>query len=107
MPSVERVAAVSEVAPGEMRRVSVQGREVLLVNQDGSFYALTADCTHAGGALEDGTLLSGEVQCPLHGGVFSMKTGEPMGGPPGAPLSCYAVTVRGDDVLVDVGTAPA
>lgn len=107
MPSLERIAAVADLAPDSMNRITVQGRDVLLVNQDGSFYALSADCTHAEGALEDGTLLPGEVQCPLHGGVFSLKTGEPISGPPGAPVSCYAVTVRGDDVLVDMGTAPA
>ena len=107
MPSFERVAAVSDMPPGAMRRVSVQGREVLLVNQDGSFHALSPDCTHAGGALEDGTLTAGEVTCPIHGGVFSLTTGEPLGGPPDAPLSCYTVTVSGDDLLVDVGTASA
>ncbi len=107
MASIERVASTADLAPGSMRRVTVQGREVLLVNHAGQFHATAADCTHEGGPLEEGQLKGLEVECPWHGGTFNVATGEVLAAPPEQPLSRYAVIIQGDDLLVDVGTAPA
>ena len=83
------------------------GREVLLVNHEGQFYATAADCTHAGGPLDEGQLDGLEVECPWYGGTFNVATGVVLAAPPVEPLPRDTVIIRGDDVLVDVGTAPA
>ena len=107
MASIEKVAAVSDIQPGEMRRVTVQGREVLLVNRKGDLLAFAAECTHAGAPLDEGELEDDVLECPWHGGRFSLESAQPVGGPPMEPLSRYKVILRGNDVLVDVGTSPA
>ncbi len=107
MASIERVGDISDLKPGEMKRATVQGRDVLLVNWKGALLAFSADCTHAGGPLDEGSLEEGEIECPWHGGRFSLESAHPVSGPPSQPLARYKVIVRGQDVLVDVGTAPA
>lgn len=64
----------------------MKGRKVLLVNDNGSFQAIGALCSHYSGKLENGLCRSGEIvagvyskgaiRCPLHGACFSTKTGD-------------------------------
>jgi hypothetical protein len=51
-----KVAAESELAPGQLRRVAVDGLDVVLANVDGTVYAFGAACTHDEGPLEEGEL---------------------------------------------------
>jgi nitrite reductase/ring-hydroxylating ferredoxin subunit len=106
MASVEQVGKVGELAPGDTRRVEVGGKGVLLVNVNGRLLTVAAECTHAGGPLEEGFLEGNTVECPWHGGQFDLDTGQPVSGPPMIALARYKVWVRGEDVLVDVGQAP-
>ena len=106
MAGAERVGTIHDVPPGEMKRVEVGGKPILLVNLGGELLALDAECTHQEGPLEEGFLEGAEIECPWHGGVFDLKTGEPTSPPPTVPLSRYKVTVDGEAVLVDVDATP-
>jgi len=55
--------------------VVVGGKEVLLANVDGSYFAIANKCTHAGGSLAKGSLEGSIVTCPRHGSQFDLKTG--------------------------------
>ena len=46
-----RVADKAELPPNKMIIVVVGGKEVLLANVDGSYFAIANKCTHAGGSL--------------------------------------------------------
>ena len=69
------VARVSELRPGEARRVVLDGIEIALCNVAGEFFAVDDVCTHAYASLSDGLLSGAEIECPLHGGCFDVKTG--------------------------------
>ena len=43
--------------------------------EDG-FYATDGICTHEAVHLEDGLVMDNEIECPMHQGVFDIKTGE-------------------------------
>jgi 3-phenylpropionate/trans-cinnamate dioxygenase ferredoxin subunit/naphthalene 1,2-dioxygenase system ferredoxin subunit len=75
------VANTSELAPGEMKRVLVDRRRVLLANVDGSFYALEDNCGHQKAALSKGKLEGKVVECPLHFACFDVTTGKALSGP--------------------------
>jgi nitrite reductase/ring-hydroxylating ferredoxin subunit len=70
-----RIADTAELAPGQMKRFQAEGHEVLLANIEGEFYAIADRCTHQGGSLCQGSLVSGVVQCLRHGARFDVKTG--------------------------------
>ena len=71
-----KVADVGELSPGEMKYVEVGGDQVLLANVEGTIYACDNLCTHAFAPLAEGDLDGEHVECPLHGSVFSVVTGE-------------------------------
>jgi 3-phenylpropionate/trans-cinnamate dioxygenase ferredoxin subunit len=101
----QRVCAVDDVPPGEARRFDVDGHRIALVRIDDEFYAIGDRCTHADISLAEGEVYpeEREVECWKHGSTFSLVTGEPQSLPATRPTPTYAVTVDGDDVLVDVG----
>src|SRR5205809_7098104 len=69
-----RVASTSEIPPGIMRKVTVDGQDVVLANVDGKYFAIGDVCTHQEGPLDEGTLDSYEVHCPWHGSRFDLRT---------------------------------
>jgi nitrite reductase/ring-hydroxylating ferredoxin subunit len=96
------VATLSELPPGASRRVYVGGDAVALFNVNGSVHAIANRCTHARASLSEGTVDTARcsVTCPWHEGVFSLETGQVLGGPPALPVATYRVKVEGDAVLV-------
>lgn len=104
-----RVAEVKDVPSGGMLRVQAGGKDILLANLDGTFYAISNRCTHLGGSLADGALENGVVRCPRHGACFDVKTGRAVGEAKIAfvkmqvrDVESFAVKVEGDAVFVGV-----
>jgi 3-phenylpropionate/trans-cinnamate dioxygenase ferredoxin subunit len=95
-----RVASVNDLGDDEIMQVDVGDEQVLLAKLDGRFYAIGEECTHAGGPLSQGYVEDGQVECPLHGGLFDLKTGANTAPPPVDPVKSYPVRIEGDDVLV-------
>ncbi len=98
------VARVADLAPGEMMYVEVDDEPICLVNLDGEFHALSDICTHQDASLSDGTVEGDELECPLHGGAFDIRTGQPVSFPVVVPVAKYRVRVDGDEVQVSLAT---
>ena len=71
-----KVADTSALSTGKMMVVTAGGKEILLANVDGAYYAITNKCTHLGGSLVKGNLNGSVVTCPRHGAQFDVKTGQ-------------------------------
>ena len=100
MPRYQAVARLSEIRPGTMRGIRVNGRDVLIANLNGDLIAVGDVCTHAQCNLSEGDLEDNNVICPCHGGEFNLRTGVVEVGPPEAPLEVYYVRVQGESVEV-------
>ena len=100
MADFVKVAQLSDVPPGDMKVVDVGDDQVLLVNVDGNVHACDDICTHAYASLSEGDLDGPEVQCPLHGAVFNVRTGKVLTPPAVDSLRTFEVRVEGDDILV-------
>lgn len=99
-PLGENELRADALAPGQVKRVKVDGNEVAVYNVAGEFYATQNDCTHVGGPLSQGTLEGNIVTCPWHGSCFDVKSGSVQCGPATRPLTTYRVTVAGDRLRV-------
>ena len=107
MTTIERaggfvtVARASDVAPGTVRVIEVEGRSLCLgLTEDGEWGAIDNVCTHDGGTLGEGELDDNGVECPRHGGRFDLFSGRVLALPPVRPVSAYETVVDGDDILV-------
>lgn len=104
------VAKTQDIPLGTTKAVTVQGKQILIVNYEGNFYALGRICTHLGGDLAKGTMEGKDVRCPRHGARFDVTTGVVVLGPKIGPLkmstkdqTIYTVKVEGDSIHVDAG----
>jgi len=95
-----KVAETGDLSPGEMKSVVLGQEEVLLANVDGNFYVIANTCTHAMGPLSQGELDGEQVECPVHGAIFSVITGEVVSPPAAEGVNAYEVRISGQDILV-------
>jgi len=96
------VAKVGDIEPGEMMYVEAGDAFICLINLDGEIHALDDTCTHEEASLSDGTIIGDEIECPLHGGAFNIRTGEPAAFPVVVPIEKYDVRIVGDEIQVKV-----
>jgi nitrite reductase/ring-hydroxylating ferredoxin subunit len=97
-----KAASLNDVAPGKMACVSLQGKRILLANDNGTIYASDEMCTHEDASLCTGSLRGHLVKCPLHGSRFDLATGEPLEDPAEEALTVYPVKVIDNDIFVKI-----
>lgn len=69
--------------------------------EDG-FYATDGVCTHESVHLEDGIVMDGEIECPMHQGIFNIKSGEAISPPACVDLKTYPVKIENDKVYIKI-----
>jgi nitrite reductase/ring-hydroxylating ferredoxin subunit len=70
------VAKVQEIPDGKMKHVEVNGKDLLLANIDGKYYAMSDRCGHMNALLSMGNLKGNFVTCPFHGAKFDVTNGK-------------------------------
>lgn len=89
-PSLDRAGGHLKVAAeGVARPIYV------LAQEDGSYLALSSECTHLKCTVE---LEGARIVCPCHGSTFD-RAGAVLAGPAERPLDRYPARLRGDGVL--------
>ena len=95
-----KVGQLSEFPAGSLKKVVVNGQDVVVGNNGGKLYAIADKCTHRGGPLNEGELEGITITCPWHGGQFDLATGRVLGPPPLKDAECFEVRVEASDVLL-------
>jgi len=101
MPWV-KVASIGDVAEDDAIEVIVGTRSIALYKVGGTIHATDNICTHGSAKLHRGYLDGCLIECPLHQGVFDIRTGEPVDGPVSDPLAVFEVRIEGEDILLNI-----
>lgn len=110
------VARADEISVGDRKTVTVKGREIVIFNVKGEFYAMLNKCPHLGASLAHGVCVGlvrsseagqysytreGEfVRCPWHGWEFDIKTGQSYCDPKSTWVKQYDIKVEEGDTIV-------
>ena len=70
-----------EIASGGMKAVELEGREFVVCNCGGKYFAIQRRCGHMNAPLEKGTLDGIYLTCPMHCAQFDITNGEALSGP--------------------------
>ena len=97
------IGKTSDIPPGKMIKSSIDGREILLANIGGEFFATDDSCTHSGSSLSEGQLDGCVITCGWHKAEFDCKTGKLLKFPAKIrDLTSYSVVVESDNVYLEV-----
>ncbi|WP_442505395.1 Rieske (2Fe-2S) protein [Novipirellula sp. SH528] len=97
-----KAAKSSDVPIGTGKLVIVDDYLIALFNIDGVFYAIDDACPHQGAPLSEGIIQGCITVCPWHGAEFDVTNGKLLCGPGGHDVQAYAVTIKEDDVLIEI-----
>jgi 3-phenylpropionate/trans-cinnamate dioxygenase ferredoxin subunit len=104
LPEVVEVCPVEQLGPGEMRLVEWEDLEIGVFNCAGTVYAIEDRCSHDNGTLVEGELdqEACTIECPRHGSLFDLKTGQPLTLPAYVPVETFAVRIEDETIKVEV-----
>jgi nitrite reductase/ring-hydroxylating ferredoxin subunit len=77
--------------------------EIAIFRENGLLYAVSNICPHQhSSVLHKGYVEDCTITCPLHGWMYSLKTGKALGG--GASIKVYSVFERDGFIFVEIPT---
>jgi nitrite reductase/ring-hydroxylating ferredoxin subunit/uncharacterized membrane protein len=93
--------SVDELADSTPTYVEVGEKPVLLFRKYDEIYAIGAVCSHAGGPLEEGTVIDGNcIECPWHQSVFDLRDGHVVHSPATYGQPDYEVRVHNEKIQI-------
>jgi nitrite reductase/ring-hydroxylating ferredoxin subunit len=95
------VGKAADLRPGMAVRMELNGTPVAVFNVGGSFYAIADTCSHEEASLSEGYLEDDTVECPKHGSVFHIPTGEVRSLPATRNVPTFRTVVESDDLYVE------
>lgn len=97
------VAGVEEFAQTDRKLVDLGGRhQIGLFKLADGFFAVSAWCSHQRATMIHGEVTDHELECPLHGARFCLRTGRNLSLPAVRPIERYEVKVDGGRIYVKV-----
>ncbi len=101
------VAREDELTPGQMKRVKVGSRNLLLCRTDDGWYCVDELCSHEDYSLYFGCIKGRSIKCSLHGSYFDLATGRPLNEPADCPIGTYPLRVEAGQIWVGPDPNPA
>ena len=97
-----RLCGSGDLAAGEARCFDAAGRKIALVRIDDDFFAIDDTCSHADYSLSEGDVDVDEcaLECPAHGSLFDLRTGDALTLPAVSPVAVHEVAVSDAGVFV-------
>lgn len=98
------VCPVSELPPGQRRLIEWEDLEIGVFNCGGTLYAIEDRCSHDNGPLAEGELDEDNctLECPRHGSLFDLRTGQPKTLPAYASVDTFPVIIDGEKIKLEV-----
>ncbi|QDU79977.1 3-phenylpropionate/cinnamic acid dioxygenase ferredoxin subunit [Polystyrenella longa] len=98
MEGYELVAKESEFEQDGRKEVIVDDVPVLLIKQDGKYYAIEDVCSHDGQPLTDGPIENCQITCPRHGAKFDLATGAALCMPATEGIPTYDIKIEAGEI---------
>ena len=97
-----RLCGMQDVASGEARCFDVKGRRVALARIGDEYFAVDDTCSHADYSLSEGDVDVEEcaLECPAHGSLFDLRTGDALTLPAVSPVDAHEVAASDEGVFV-------
>tara|TARA_B100000700_G_scaffold260349_1_gene295756 strand:- start:21 stop:344 length:324 start_codon:yes stop_codon:yes gene_type:complete len=90
----------NEIEVEDIKRFDHEKKTFCIYRLSDGYFATDGVCTHEEIHLEDGLVFDDQVECPMHQGVFNIKTGKALAPPVCEDLKTYPVKVEDGKVYI-------
>ncbi len=97
-----KAIAADTLEPDDADKIDHNGLCIAVFNLEGEFFATGGICTHEHAFLSEGYVDGETVECPLHQGLFNIRTGQALSPPVTVGLKTYKTKVEDGYVYVFV-----
>lgn len=95
-----KVCFVNNIRPGEVKGFLIQNKQIAICRIKNEYFAFDEICSHQNASLASGWLEDYTIECPIHGALFDVKTGEALSLPAVEDINTYEIKIRGDEIFV-------
>jgi nitrite reductase/ring-hydroxylating ferredoxin subunit len=92
--------AVAELEPGDVTPVTFGTRELAVFDATDGLFVSMARCTHGAAHICDGHFDGTFIECPLHQGLFDVRSGAAIAAP--ARVALKMIEARAKDGIVQI-----
>lgn len=97
------VAGENEFSQTDRKLVDLGGiHQIGIYKLRDGYFAISAWCSHQKATLFNGEVTDHEIECPLHGARFCLRTGRNLSLPAVRPVRRYDVKVDGGRIFIKV-----
>ena len=89
---------------GGMVGLTIGEQDFAIYLVEDEVYATANTCTHGNARLSDGYLIGELIECPMHQGLFDVRTGAVMGPPCTEAIRTFPVRI--EDGIISIGFGP-
>lgn len=96
------VCKVDDIEMEDLIRFDYEDKTFCVYRLEDGFYATDGICTHEDVHLEEGLVMDSEIECPMHQGIFDIKSGKAVSPPACDDLKTYPVKVENEEVYINI-----
>ena len=96
----KEVCMVSEIEMDDVKRFDDNDKTYCIYRINDGFFATDGLCTHEEVHLEDGLVMHGEIECPMHQGIFDIKSGKAISEPACVDLKTYETKIENKKIYI-------
>ena len=99
-----RLCEAAEISQGQARRFVVEGHEIAVARVGEELFAIGDVCSHGQFLLSEGEVDADDcsLECPKHGSLFNLRTGEPETLPATVAVAVYPLKSEDGALLVGI-----
>ena len=96
------VSEENDVEVEDILRLDHENKTYCIYRLEDGYYATDGICTHESVHLEEGLVMDDEIECPMHQGIFNIKTGKAISPPVCEDLKTYSVKVEEGKIYIQI-----
>lgn len=99
-----KLCEIDDLADGDLAQVEIDGRMIAYTRIGDAWFAVDDTCSHAKVSLAEGIIDEDDLtlECPKHGALFSLETGEALTLPATKPIARHTTSVRETGVYIAI-----
>jgi len=97
-----KICKISEIPNGSVKKFAINDREITICKINQKIFAIDDNCSHNEASLEQGFIEEYEIECPMHGARFDVRTGEVTCLPAVSPIKTYKVEINDGVIELEI-----